>query len=51
LRGKLVEVLVDQPLNIGDHQMIWKGGGDSGIYFYELRVGNEVMRKKMILLK
>jgi len=52
LRGRLVDVLVDGPMGPGEHEVVWVGRkGRSGVYFYELRVGKAVARKRMLLVK
>ena len=57
LRGQLVKTLVDEPLEAGSGQVVWNGddqsGGSaaSGVYFYELRFGDEVLSEKMMLIK
>jgi len=55
--GRLVDVIVDAVQTQGDHFAFWDGqsaGGrsmPSGLYFYELRAGDYVARRKMMLLK
>ena len=57
IRGQLVQTLVDGPLPPGQHATIWDGRDRngirvaSGIYFYELRSGNHILVKKMLLEK
>ncbi|MFC2075694.1 aryl-sulfate sulfotransferase [candidate division KSB1 bacterium] len=57
IRGRLVKNLLRRKLEAGNHSVRWDGRDDlgkevaSGIYFYELRAGNHVMRKRMVLLK
>jgi hypothetical protein len=57
LRGQLVRTLVDEVLDEGISEAIWNGTDArgnpvaSGVYFYRLRAGKNVMTKKMILLK
>jgi hypothetical protein len=57
LGGRLVQCLVDKPLQAGHHQIEWNGkdaGGRtvaSGMYFYRLTVGKQVSSKKMVLLR
>lgn len=55
--GRLVKMLVEKPVDAGLHQVIWDGrdgNGNplaSGIYWSQLRAGDYVSSKKMILLK
>ena len=57
LRGALVRTLLDDLLPQGYHSVIWDGNNrlgralPSGVYFYRLRAGNQVLTRKMILLK
>jgi hypothetical protein len=58
LRGQLVRTLVDSRQLGGRHQVAWDGSGErgesrvaSGVYVYELKVGEKVYRKKMALLR
>jgi hypothetical protein len=57
LLGQKVRVLVDEHQNAGNKRISWDGRTDegqivqSGIYFYQLRVGENVSSKKMILIK
>ncbi len=57
VRGQLVKTLVNQPLDSGRHHAVWNGADDagksvsSGIYFYQLKSGDRVMTRKMVLIK
>jgi hypothetical protein len=50
--GREVETLVDQPMNPGAYSVEWNASRfASGVYFYQLRAGNFVSVKKMVLIK
>lgn len=55
--GQQVNVLTSDFMNAGHHVLDWNGldarGNEvaSGVYFYELRAGNFVAKKKMLLLR
>ena len=55
--GQLVRTLVDEPKERGTYEVIWDGKDDegkevaSGIYLYQLKVGEFAECKKMVLLK
>ena len=55
--GQKVRTLVDEPKRPGSYEVIWDGkdekGKDvsSGIYFYQLKLGEITQTKRMILLK
>ena len=50
--GNFIEELVNDYYNPGSYKVHWDGSKfSSGIYFYELQVGNQSLRKKMILIK
>jgi len=57
VRGELVRSLVDGAMEAGRHDIVWHGRNESGapvssgIYFYETRLGNEVVMGKMALIK
>jgi hypothetical protein len=57
LLGQQVNVLTDRHMNAGHHVFDWNGldaEGQlvaSGVYFYELRAGDFVAKKKMLLLR
>ncbi len=55
--GQHVRELVDGPLPIGDHSIVWDATDQNGkriatgIYLYRLKVGDERKTKKMLFLK
>ena len=55
--GRLVASLVDRDLPAGPHTVSWRGmdrsgrAVSSGVYFYELRSGQTVLKRSMVLLK
>jgi hypothetical protein len=55
--GNRVKTLIDEPKVIGDYEVRWDGTNQlgerlsSGQYFYQLKVGDFVSTKKMVLLK
>jgi hypothetical protein len=55
--GKRVRRLASGHYPAGDHGVVWNGTDDagqavaSGIYFYRLRAGRDVLTKKMVLIK
>ena len=55
--GQKVKTLVDETLPAGHRTIIWDGTNDkgealsSGIYFYRVVAGDEVVTKKMMLMK
>ena len=57
IMGQEIVTLIDQNMNPGKHMVTWYGkdefGRDlsSGMYLYELEVGDISIRKKLILLK
>jgi len=57
VRGTRVRTLVDRPVGVGHHSLVWDGtdsGGNrvgSGVYFYRLRAGNKVITKKLVVVK
>jgi hypothetical protein len=57
LLGKKINTLMNSSLNPGHHSIEWNGldyNGQSvasGVYFYELRSGDFVAKKKMLLLR
>ncbi len=52
MKGQLVETLVNEYQSSGTHQVQWNAKGmASGTYLYTVKVGDEAMTKKMVLLK
>ena len=58
IAGQVVRTLVDsQPMTVGSYKQMWDGRNDSGakvgsgIYFYQLRAGDFIAKKKMTLLQ
>ena len=52
LMGKEVEVLVDDIQSIGSHEARFSGANlTSGIYFYKLETADQVITRKMMLIK
>ena len=57
IEGKLVKTLTDGPLEAGYHESAWDGTdirgnpAVSGVYFYRLKAGKQVLTRKLVLLK
>jgi hypothetical protein len=57
LKGELTAILADERMSVGTHSVIWDGTdrtGDevaSGIYFYRLLADEEILTKKMVLVR
>jgi hypothetical protein len=57
VQGRLVRRLVDEEMPPGFKEVVWDGRSDhgmqaaSGIYFYQLRAGKNVLTRKMVLMK
>lgn len=52
LAGQLVETIADGHYRAGSHKVNWDASNySSGIYFYKLSTGEEVITKRMTLLK
>ncbi|SMO69818.1 T9SS type A sorting domain-containing protein [Gracilimonas mengyeensis] len=50
--GQKVQTLINRYLQVGGHQEVFDGSGlSSGVYFYRLRIDNQVYIKKMTLIK
>jgi hypothetical protein len=50
--GNEIETLVNEEKPAGNYELTWYAENlPSGVYFYQLRAGNFVETKKMILLK
>ena len=52
IQGQLISHLFDGYIEPGTHEQLWNASGyPSGIYFYRLTIGKNVLQKKMILLQ
>ena len=57
VRGQLVKTLLNDRFPIGKHSVEWNGTDDngksvsSGVYFYQMRVGDFVQSRRMVMLK
>ena len=52
ITGQLIETLVDDFLELGNHSVQWNASNfSSGIYFYKLTSGNQTITNKMVLMK
>jgi hypothetical protein len=57
VRGRLVRTLVNEPKEPGTHRVVWDGKSDdgyevaSGVYLYDLRIGDHSQTRKMVLMK
>ena len=57
VNGRLVRTLLDEPKAPGRETVTWAGRDDrgntvaTGVYFYRLVTGQQVVTRKMILLK
>ncbi len=55
--GQSVKTIINEALPTGHHSVIWDGSDQngertaSGVYFYRLKVGDESLTRKMVLLK
>ena len=55
--GREIHTLLNSDLQAGNHQVVWNGNNSNGnkvstgIYFYQVVAGNNVVTKKMILMK
>jgi acyl-[acyl carrier protein]--UDP-N-acetylglucosamine O-acyltransferase len=50
--GQIVEILLDETLSPGFHQLNWNAGNlPEGIYFYQMQAGNLLKTGKMILME
>lgn len=55
--GQRVATLADHPLSAGTHRVMWNGVSDggravsSGLYYYRLTAGRDVLTRKMLLLR
>ncbi len=57
IKGQKVKTLINEKMQTGKHQIKWDGLNDSnkaivsGIYFYNIKTGNQTFSKKMLMLK
>jgi flagellar hook assembly protein FlgD len=57
IKGERVRTLVDDVRSPGNYKVIWDGKDEagkkvaSGVYFYKLKVGENSISKRMVLLK
>ena len=52
INGKKIETVVNQKQYKGNYKRVWDGSNySSGVYFYRLKAKNNVITKKMILVK
>ncbi len=57
LKGQLVKILADEVLLAGENRFIWDGRNEngrkvsSGVYLVQLRKSNEIVSKKIMLIK
>jgi len=50
VKGGKVATLIDKRLDAGSYKIEWDADVDSGIYFYELKVGDKTIVKKMTVI-
>jgi flagellar hook assembly protein FlgD len=57
LLGKRIKSLINSDLNVGDYTHSWDGTDDSGnrvasgIYIYQLKFGDQLTSKKLMLIR
>jgi hypothetical protein len=52
LLGHEIATLVNEKKNAGSHSVVWDASGQSaGIYLYQMKTGNQILTRKMVLLK
>jgi hypothetical protein len=50
--GKEIETLVNEEKPVGTYELTWNAANlPSGVYFYQLKAGNYISTKKMVLMK
>jgi hypothetical protein len=50
--GEEIEILVNEEKPVGTYEVHWNAANlPSGVYFYQLKAGDFIQTKKMILLK
>ena len=57
IQGKKIKTLVNEYQSFGEHSVVWNGTNETGIpvgtgiYFYRLKTDNNIVLKKIILIK
>jgi len=57
VKGQKVSTLSNDYLKKGNHSIVWNGKDNSGrlcssgVYFYRLKVNNQVFSRKMLMMK
>ncbi len=57
MKGQKVKTLKAENLETGKHSTIWDGKDNSGrkvssgVYFYSIKTNDQMMQKKMLLIK
>jgi hypothetical protein len=52
ITGRLISKIVDEIQQSGNYEVVWDGKYfSSGVYFYQLKVDNYIITKKMLLIK
>ena len=57
VKGQLINTLIDKRLNVGFYEETWNSTDSqgrkvaTGLYFYQLKIGNKLNTKRMLLLK
>ncbi len=52
ITGREIQTLVNENLNAGTYEVTFDGGNyASGVYFYQLRAGDFIVSKKMLMIK
>ena len=55
--GQKVKTLINSEKSVGEHQVDWNGTNEqgkpvsSGIYLYQLKSGNQLQTRKMVLIR
>lgn len=48
-KGEKVAILIDRMINVGGHKVIFESNGlSSGLYFYQLKVGYQLLTRKCL---
>ncbi|MCK4654581.1 MAG: T9SS type A sorting domain-containing protein [Candidatus Cloacimonetes bacterium] len=57
IKGEKIRTLINEELLSGEYKIVWNGKDNlnqpvpSGVYLYQLKIGNKIYAKKMLLLK